>query len=336
MQAHKKYGWKMIKKHTKIKFLENGASLTEYGLLLGLLAAISIVTVFNMGWSTKDSFCATNETLTENMGVDATVECIDAAGGAGPGVGGSDVEPLGPANFVATMEGTNVMITLAGNGEIDWGGETTQTFSVGNTLTPFFYTFASGGQHTVEISGTMTKLGDMDGVVSIDDFGEVGLESLESTFAGENNLVSVAPLPPTVTKLTGILDGSTVSSVSGLEAWDVSNVTTFVNTFWRTQNFNQDISGWDTSSAINMSGMFADAISFNQDISGWDVSNVTSFTSMFLNADSFNAPIGSWNMSSARSMSQMFRYTDGFVQDISSWDVSNVTSFRRLFAESSG
>ena len=119
--------------------------------------------------------------------------------------------------------------------------------------------------------------------------------------------------------------------LSGIELWDVSNVTDMSGMF-SCSSFNQDISSWDVSKVTDMSHMFSYS-SFNQDISSWDVSNVTNMSSMF-SGSSFNQDISSWDVSNVTNMSSMFSHSD-FNQDISSWDVSNVTDMSWMFCESS-
>ena len=117
---------------------------------------------------------------------------------------------------------------------------------------------------------------------------------------------------------------------SGIELWDVSNVTDMSSMFSGSP-FNQDISSWDVSNVTDMSGMFGGS-SFNQDISSWDVSNVTDMSDMFFSAD-FNQDISSWDVSNVTNMWCTFSRST-FNQDISSWDVSNVTNMSSMFSHS--
>jgi surface protein len=130
--------------------------------------------------------------------------------------------------------------------------------------------------------------------------------------------------------------------------WNVSNVTSMVQTFNNALAFNQDISGWDVSKVTNMSAMFWTAKAFNQPLNDWDVSNVVDFGYMFagavynqpldnwvttsatdmsgmFNSAEFNQPIGNWDVSNVTRTSEMFAYTSKFNQPIGNWDVSNVT-----------
>ena len=115
---------------------------------------------------------------------------------------------------------------------------------------------------------------------------------------------------------------------SGIELWDVSNVTDMSDMFANSP-FNQNISSWDVSNVTNMWCTFSRS-TFNQDISSWDVSNVTNMSSMFSHSD-FNQDISSWDVSNVENMSGMF-FGSPFNQDISSWDVSNVKEMEGMFA----
>ncbi len=120
---------------------------------------------------------------------------------------------------------------------------------------------------------------------------------------------------------------------SGIESWNVSNVTDMSGMFSKS-SFNQDISSWDVSNVKNMSCMFLGS-SFNLDISSWDVSNVTDMSYMFSDSSfKFNLDISSWDVSNVTNMSSMFSHSS-FNQDISSWDVSKVKDMRGMFSDSS-
>jgi len=54
------------------------------------------------------------------------------------------------------------------------------------------------------------------------------------------------------------------------------NTPDFTALFYRSGDFNQDISNWDVSTVTKMDYMFTDASSFNQDLSSWCVSNIVS------------------------------------------------------------
>lgn len=83
---------------------------------------------------------------------------------------------------------------------------------------------------------------------------------------------------------------------SGIEKWNVSNVTDMSYMFYNASSFNININSWDTSSVTNMSGMFSEAESFNQPLGKWNVANVENMSFMFYAAVSFNQNLDSWNI----------------------------------------
>ena len=131
-----------------------------------------------------------------------------------------------------------------------------------------------------------------------------------------------------ITDMSGLFKDTLGRDFSGIEFWDVSNVTDMSRMFSYT-SFNQDISSWDVSKVKDMNRMFANT-SFNQDISSWDVSNVENMSYMFTNS-SFNRDISAWNVSNVTNMSYMFSESP-FNQNISSWNISNVKYTKGMFA----
>ena len=66
-----------------------GASLLEYGLIVGLVSVVAIGSVLATGGEVKDVFCASGSSLASARGAtpgDCSVEIAD--GGAGGGAGG--------------------------------------------------------------------------------------------------------------------------------------------------------------------------------------------------------------------------------------------------------
>lgn len=70
---------------------------------------------------------------------------------------------------------------------------------------------------------------------------------------------------------------------SGIEKWNVSNVTDMSCMFCNASRFNYNINAWDTSSVTNMEGMFNGAYSFNQPLDKWNVANMKDMLAMFTN-----------------------------------------------------
>ena len=84
--------------------------------------------------------------------------------------------------------------------------------------------------------------------------------------------------------MSGLFYESQRDNYTGIESWDVSNVTDMTAMFFRVKSFNVDISNWDVSNVWSMAGMFFGAESFNQDISRWDVSNAKFMDDMFIDS----------------------------------------------------
>jgi len=228
--------------------------------------------------------------------------------------------------------GTTITLPLYGtvNVTVDWGDGNTEPYTTTGNKN---HTYATGGTKAVSISGSLTQFGsgvaynNADKLVRVTSFGNLGLTSLYGAFYGTTNLEEVpVTLPGTITELYSTFYSTGKASITGLDSWDVSNVTTMRNMFLYTTAFNQDISSWDVSSVTNMRSMFNGATSFNQPLNSWNVSNVTNMSSMFDYAKSFNQPLNNWNVSSVTNMGGMFYEAWSFNQDISNWNVSNVTN----------
>lgn len=236
-------------------------------------------------------------------------------------------------------EGTTITLPLAFgvNVTVDWGDGSAP--SVFNTNGNKDHTYAAEGQYTVTISGTLSMFGagnqaypNVEKLISVTSFGNIGLTSLSGAFRDATNLTNVpTSLPPSITNLSNAFRGAT-SFNQNISDWDVSNVTDMSSMFWSASAFNQPLD-WDdkTSSVANMSAMFRDAGSFNQNIGAWDVSNVTNMGQMFAFSIAFNGDIGAWDVSKVTNMASMFNDARAFNQNIGAWDVSNVTSMVFMF-----
>lgn len=234
--------------------------------------------------------------------------------------------------------GTTITLPLYGtvNVTVDWGDGNSNTYTVEGLQE---HTYAAEGTYTVSISGSLTQFGygdagsipNIDKLVRVTSFGNIGLTSLYGAFYGATNLVELPiQLPSTVINLRLMLGLASIFN-SDIGGWDVSEVTDMRSMFAWCKAFNQDISSWDVSKVTKMNGMFNSAIKFDQDISGWNVSGVTNMSSMFLVARAFNQNISGWDVSKVTDMAKMFENANAFNQDINSWDVSKVTSMYSMF-----
>ncbi|MDY0347524.1 MAG: BspA family leucine-rich repeat surface protein [Tenuifilaceae bacterium] len=209
-------------------------------------------------------------------------------------------------------DGTIITLPLRGTVDVtvDWGDGSNDTYTAAGDHN---HTYAEEGTYIVKITGTLTQFGkgysttpNIDKLVAVTSFGDVGLTSLYGAFFHASNLTQVPNTIPT-----------TVTDISAM--------------FLSCSSFNQDISSWDVSNVTNMRGVFSNAIVFNQDISSWDVGNVTSMAQMFFGCSSFNQDISSWNVSKVEAMNTMFNGATAFNQDIGSWSVGSVTDMTDMF-----
>ena len=215
------------------------------------------------------------------------------------------------------------------NVSIDWGDNTPA--SVATTAGVVSHTYATVGQYTITVSGTLTGFGqEIDEnffynplvpllgsvyLTAVTSFGDLGIESLSLAFFGSINLIDVpSVLPATVTDLSGLF-ASALSFNDDISAWNTANVTSMALMFADLiglfsdspagSTFNQSLSSWVTSSVTNMGGMFYGASSFDQSLSSWVTSSVTDMSGMFADASSFDQSLSSWNVWLVANMQNM-------------------------------
>ena len=133
-----------------------------------------------------------------------------------------------------------------------------------------------------------------------------------------------------ITDMSALFRGEKKRDFSGIETWNVSNVTDMSEMF-SNSSFNQDINSWDVSKVDDMSFMFSYS-PFNQNISFWDVSNVKDMKCMF-SESFFNQDISSWDVSKVTDMRSMFSFSS-FNHDISSWNISKFANVIDMFGNS--
>ena len=134
-----------------------------------------------------------------------------------------------------------------------------------------------------------------------------------------------------ITDMSWLFKNSNRKDFSGIEHWNVSNVTNMEGMFWGAKYFNVNISTWNTSNVTNMSFMFMGAKSFNQPLNSWNVGKITNMSGMFSRTESFNQPLNSWNVSKVNNMRNMFWEAESFNQRLDSWNVGNVTDMSFMF-----
>lgn len=320
-----------------------GASLLEYGIILGLLGVVAVPAVLRLGEeiSVVLSLSADEVHLAHRGPLDPNAFAIEVSGGS------ATIYPMAGSSIV-----------------VDWGSDTANAdcgvnFTAGS---PISCAYPEAGSYRVTILGDMTAYGDAAGattngsIVSVLQWGRTGLTSLQNAFVGAVNLTEVpGNLPSTVTSLEEAFSGASSMNDPSVASWDTSSVEVFDGLFRNATSFNVDIGGWDVSSATRMyqmfnyassfdqdiggwdvsslqitHGMFRGATAFSHDIGGWDVSQVTNMQAMFMET-SYDADLSSWDTASLTHMPWMFTYNTAFDSDISGWDVSKVGSFRNAF-----
>jgi surface protein len=201
-----------------------------------------------------------------------------------------------------------IKLPLEGSGTynflIEWGDGQSETITSSTAL----HTYATSGQYTVVITGTLigwrfNRAGDKLKLLDIKQWGTMRLGNSGSYFAGVTNLVGTA-----------------------VDNLDLTGTANMFSMFSEASNFNGAIGGWDMSGVTKTEYMFDLAVVFNQDISGWDVSQVTDFQGMFYTANAFNQDISGWDVSSATDMVEMFAEAASFDRDISGWCVNRISS----------
>lgn len=102
-----------------------------------------------------------------------------------------------------------------------------------------------------------------------------------------------------------------LSTVTGLENWDVSHIESFVSMFEGAASLTQlsGVSGWNTASLTNTNGMFRNASSLLMFVDGasWNVTGVTDFANMFAGcANLVTLDISGWSMDASSTRTDMF------------------------------
>jgi len=304
-----------------------GASLLEYGIILGLVGAVSIPMVSSLG---EEIVKLLNNT-TKNIAIGSITVPTDPS------------TPLDPDAFVFEVSSATGAIFPSAGGtiQIDWGDEAANssctTSYVIDPNNPLTCDYPSPGTYKISITGDMTGYGQLSSSSYKNDitrqiqWGNTGLTSLANAFYGAENVTDVpGSIPPSVTSINRMFTYSSAINDPDIALWDTSNISNFDFAFADAENFNVDLSSWNTSNATTMKGVFRDAIQFNQDIDGWNMSNVTDIQSMFSGATNFNQDLSSWDTSNVELFTYAFRYTP-FNGDVSSWNTASATSIRGMF-----
>ncbi len=255
-----------------------------------------------------------------------------------------------------------LVVTWGINYDIDWGDGGSDT---GIATNNFSHTYTSAGTYTVKISRDFPGIkidngSQKDKLVSIEQWGDIRLKSMQKSFYGCSALVVNATDAPNLNYAASLFrtfrgatsfntninhwDVSRITNMSemfrdatnfnqDLNSWNIMNVTNSQNMFYGATSFNGNISGWNTVNITNTGSMFRGAASFDQNIKNWNISKVTNSSSMFYGATSFNSDIGEWNTEKITNMNSMFRGATSFDQNLASWDISKVTNITNFLRD---
>ena len=223
---------------------------------------------------------------------------------------------------------------------VDWGDGSVSNVNIAG---PFAHTYASTGQYTITVSGSLTGFGQEFGaqnvlrgaeyLTAVHSFGDIGIENLSNAFWGANNLIKVPrSLPATVTSMKAMFSGASKFD-QPIGGWKTGEVLDMSYMFSGAASFDQPIGDWDTSSVEDMRFMFFGAAKFDRPIGGWKTGSVKDMRLMFFRAASFDQPIGGWNTSSVEDMSSMFSGAAKFDRPIGGWDTGKVTSMKAMFLD---
>ena len=246
---------------------------------------------------------------------------------------------------------TDFILPLFGTVDVtvDWGDGTVETYTSAGERT---HTYASEGEYTITLNGTVTEWGNSSGwggfsfantritsqgkLTELIQWGNIGLVNTFGMFRETKEYFSIASdFPSSIKSVAHMFRGFGTTFNGVISDWNTSNVTDMFGMFNGNSAFNKPIGDWDTSNVTNMSFMFFDNSAFNHPIGSWDTSNVTDMIEMFGVNNTFNQPIGDWDTSNVTNMFGMFNGNSAFNQPIGSWDTSNVTNMSSMFASNS-
>ncbi len=168
------------------------------------------------------------------------------------------------------------------------------------------------------------------------------VETMWLLFAGASSLEDISALRdwsfPKVTHLGDVFSGTSISDLSPIAGWDVSNVKVFDSLFAKNTSLVSvaPLSGWDTSSATDFGGLFngdENLVDISA-LSSWVTDSVVQMDYIFANtAISDLSPISGWNTGIVDYAPGMFSDMPNLVDltPIANWDVSAIRSFARMF-----
>ncbi|WP_372655390.1 BspA family leucine-rich repeat surface protein [Halobacteriovorax sp.] len=231
------------------------------------------------------------------------------------------------------------------NAVIDWGDSSaTETLT---TDTPPSHTYASAGEYTIRITGTMeawsfSNSGDKDKIIEVNNFGNLGWKDLRYAFYGCSNLeLFNGGITDSVTDMYGMFYNTNGLTSIDVSSFDTSSVTTMARMFAGLTSLNSlDLSNFNTTSVDSMQEMFKNSSGLTAlDLSSFNTSSVESMKEMFKNVSSLSSlDISTFNTSIVENMSEMFRGTNFTEQPnwSNNFTTASVTNMTGMFQSAKG
>ncbi|WEV42284.1 BspA family leucine-rich repeat surface protein [Bifidobacterium sp. ESL0682] len=151
----------------------------------------------------------------------------------------------------------------------------------------------------------------------------------QSAFGQMHNLTSFDTTQGTLHLAGAAAEGflefdDSLTTINGIENWDVSQNTHFQNMFMKTTNLRSlNLSGWNMGNALLLDNMFSqDTGLTNLNIANWNTSNVNDVSTMFYGCSGLTSlDLSNWDTSKVDNMSQIFSGCDSLTSlDLSNWD----------------
>ena len=214
------------------------------------------------------------------------------------------------------------------------------------------------------------------GIVNLRNLDLSNLWSLDRAFSGLSHLYRLKGIDVTGWKTSTIRHMEyvfqcveSISSIIGLETWDVSSVYTMKGMFYNCRKVLElNVGGWDVSGVKDMSEMFSGCESLKKldigewqikyeygilmekmfrdcksltelNIGKWNISKVEKMNSMFYGCESLtNIPIENWKLTSkTRNIAYMFAHCKSLTKvPIEHWNVKSIKDMSGLFSYCTG
>jgi len=273
-------------------------------------------------------------------------ERIEVAGAAAPASSTTffifdiDTRNTSAGSSTSTQFALPLRSTGTYNFTVDWGDGNEDTITTWNDAAAT-HTYSTAGTYEIQLDGTVTgfrfaNAGDKLKVTDITNWGDnLSLTESQAFYGCDNMVITATDDGPTITSTTfeSMFRGcSSLTTIPGMENWNISTVTSLKECFRDSTSFNQSLANWDTSNVTDFFGCFSTCSAFNGDVTGWNVSSATTFRNLFFNCVAFNQDISAWApTASMTSLRSTFRNCTLFNQNLNSWNVSGVTEFIETF-----